>query len=182
MSGFKSKYNGNEIENILDKVDSIEVGVSEAENTEPFDSITIGGVVYKIRQGNQLGLYQHKIKFTINSELGGDNRGDTIIDDRDNTITFYLYNTSSTPFNINNVFDGNITLSFGKIVYNNLTSPKTINNPIMISAVGSYNIKTITFVYTTDNTSTLNGTKSFYVLDFSDTVSEVISGEVVYGS
>lgn len=182
MSGFKSKYSGNEIEEILDKVDSIEAGVSTEENTEPFDSITIGGVVYKVRQGNQLGLYQHKITMSIHSSSGGDARGNISIDGGDNTITFYIYNTYSTPLNIVSVFDGSRTLSFSKIIYDKLTAPKTIDNPIMISVIDQTTIKTITFVYTVSGSSIINGIKTFYVRDFSDTVTEVISGEVVYGS
>ena len=176
MNGFVSKYSGEEIEALLDKADSIEVGLSEEPLTEPFNTITVNGVVYKIPTGQQLGLYKHSISFSINVNLGGDSPNNISLDGGDNVVNFDIFTTSNTPFTRNNVFDGTRPLCYSEIVYNKRTSPQTIKYAIMIGW-GSYDsgANKVTFLYEANNTSRLDSIIEFYARDFSDTVTEVVS-------
>lgn len=175
MNGFISKYSGEEIEAILDKADSIKVGLS-GQNADPFNTIVIDGFAYKIPTEKQLGLYKHSISFSINVNLGGDSPNNISLDDGDNIVRFDIFTTSNTPFNPNDVFNQARTLCFSKIVYNKRTSPKTINFAIMIGW-GSYSSGSnkVTFLYKTENTSRLDSIIEFYAQDFNDTVVEVVA-------
>lgn len=171
MSGFVSKYSGEEIEGILDKADSIEVGLTEEVSAQPFNTITVNGVTYKIPTGQQLGLYKHTISFSINVSAGGDASNNVSLDGGDNIVTFDVFTTSNTPLTLDNIFDYAKTLCFSEIVYDKRTSPKTIKYAIMIG----WGSNKVTFLYQTGNTSRLDSIIEFYVKDFNDTVVEVVA-------
>lgn len=176
MSGFISKYNGEEIEELLDKSNSIEVGLSEDVSAEPFNTITINGITYKIPRGQQLGLYRHTISFSIHVSAGGDSSNNVSLDGGDNIVSFDIFTTSSASLTLYNVFDNAKTLCFSEIVYNKRTSPQTINYAIMIGWASYSGVANkITFLYKTANTSRLDSITEFYARDFSDTVVEVIA-------
>lgn len=176
MNGFISKYSGEEIEEILDKADSIEVGLTEENSAESFNTITINGVVYKIPKEQQLGLYKHTISFSVNVSEDGDSANNVSIDGGNNIVTFDVFTTSNTPLTLNNVFNSARTLCFSNIVYDKRTSPKKINYAIMIGwASYSDTANKITFLHETGKTSTLDTITEFYARDFSDTVVEVVA-------
>lgn len=176
MNGFISKYSGEEIEAILDKADSIKVGLSEEVSAQPFNSIIVDGVVYKIPTGQQLGLYKHSIQFSINVSSGGDSPNNVSLDDGDNIVRFDVFTTSEDALTTLHVFDKARTLCFSKIVYDKRTSPKTINFAIMIGwEYYSGSTRKITFLYEEDNKSTLNRTISFYARDYNEIIEEVVA-------
>lgn len=176
MNGFISKYSGEEIENILDKADSIEVGLDGTNNGIPFNTITVNNVVYKIPTGQQLGLYKHSISFSINVSPYGDSSNNVSLDGGDNIVSFDVFTTSEDPLTTLHVFEKARTLCFSKIVYDKRTSPKTINHTIMIGwEYYSGSAREITFLYEEDNKSILNRTITLYARDYNEIIEEVVA-------
>lgn len=176
MSEYISKYSGQEIEGILDKANSIQIGLSEENSAIPFNTITVDSITYKVPSVKQLGLYKHTISFSIHQYLGGDGVNNVSLDGGSNIATFDVFTTSSTPLTLDNVFTVAKTLCFSKIEYDKRTSPKTIKYAIMIGdEKHSSTIHKIVFLHRDDETDRLESTTTFYARDFSDTVVEVVA-------
>lgn len=171
MAEFKSKYSGKEIEQILDKVKSIEVGVSD-KNAIEFDTLKIDNITYKIPKEKQLGLFKHTIRFGI-FKSGDNNPKHISIDGSTNEISFDVYTTSSTPLTISNAFNAQKTLSFYNIKYDLHITPVNMYHAIMTSVHSDM----IDFLYSDSSYGALNNFNIFYIRNFTDTVVEVNYGD-----
>lgn len=167
MEGFVSKYSGTEIEDILDKVESIEVNSGEdVEMVMYLNTLTINGATYKVPTEKQSGMYSHTVRGRIYTPSNYDD--DAIsINGGSNEIVLTVYNTDNTRLSFNDIIRINRSLFFSNIEYNKNLNPVTIYNALMTEVMVNDKLR---FCYSDSPTTIFNNFIEFEIILSADEI------------